>query len=484
MGSTYKGNDRALIGFILGLLGFWLFAQTMLNINVEMGKQLSISSSVLNLAVAAAALFSGLFVVVAGNLADRFGRVRILRWGYLFGVIGGGLVACTMPGRLAVPLLIAGRIFQGLSIACIMPSSLALVKVYWSGAARQRAVSLWSMGTWGGAGFSSLLGGFLLASIGWRAIFGLAVLGCVLGYFLTRDIPESKEEHRGGQGMDWLGLVIFIVTIFSLQLVATQGSSWGWTSWLTIMLLALAVVGVVWFVFAEKRATRPFVDINLFRNGTYLGATLSNFILNAVAGILIVSLNLMQMAAGASAATAGCLTIGYAVAIVLLIRMGERLLRRFGPRRPMVWGCLIVCVSIVLLMNTHVMSDTYMVLAAIAYTLFGVGLAFYATPSTDAALGNLPLAQAGAGAGIYKMASSLGAAFGVAISSTIYTSLNMRVSPSSMLDEVITFVGRQDNVVLRDSAFWALLFNLVCVLLAVVVIFLTVPKGKKVEVKS
>ena len=175
MGSTYKGNDRALIGFILGLLGFWLFAQTMLNINVEMGKQLSISSSVLNLAVAAAALFSGLFVVVAGNLADRFGRVRILRWGYLFGVVGGGLVACTMPGRLAVPLLIAGRIFQGLSIACIMPSSLALVKVYWSGAARQRAVSLWSMGTWGGAGFSSLLGGFLLASIGWRAIFGLAV---------------------------------------------------------------------------------------------------------------------------------------------------------------------------------------------------------------------------------------------------------------------------------------------------------------------
>lgn len=113
MGSTYKGNDRALIGFILGLLGFWLFAQTMLNINVEMGKQLSISSSVLNLAVAAAALFSGLFVVVAGNLADRFGRVRILRWGYLFGVVGGGLVACTMPGRLAVPLLIAGRIFQG-----------------------------------------------------------------------------------------------------------------------------------------------------------------------------------------------------------------------------------------------------------------------------------------------------------------------------------------------------------------------------------
>ena len=76
MEQTYNGKYKALIGFILGLLGFWLFAQTMLNINVEMGKQLSISSSILNLAVAAAALFSGLFVVVAGNLADRFGADR------------------------------------------------------------------------------------------------------------------------------------------------------------------------------------------------------------------------------------------------------------------------------------------------------------------------------------------------------------------------------------------------------------------------
>ncbi len=240
----------------------------------------------------------------------------------------------------------------------------------------------------------------------------------------------------------------------------------------------------MWFVIAEKHVAKPFVDIKLFSNSTYLGATVSNFILNAVAGVLIVSLNLMQLAAGASAATACYLTIGYAVAIVLLIRMGERLLRRFGARRPMVWGCLIVAVSIILLMSTNTMSGTYMVLAAIAYTLFGVGLAFYATPSTDAALGNLPMSQAGSGAGIYKMASSLGAAFGVAISSTIFTTLNMRLSPSSILDEVITFVGRQDNVVLRDSAFWALLFNLLCVLLAMEVIMLTVPKGKKAEAKA
>lgn len=62
------------------------------------------------------------------------------------------------------------------------------------------------------------------------------------------------------------------------------------------------------------------------------------------------------------------------------------------------------------------MADTYKILAIAAYTLFGLGLAFYATPSTDAALANLPDDRAGSESGIYKVASSLGASLGVAIS--------------------------------------------------------------------
>src|SRR5690606_40937297 len=67
--------------------------------------------------------------------------------------------------------------------------------------------------------------------------------------------------------------------------------------------------------------------------------------------------------------------------------------------------CLVVLVSILLLMATHTLQWQYAILAAVAYSLFGLGLAFYATPSTDAALTNLPGDQAGAGSGIYKMAS-------------------------------------------------------------------------------
>ncbi len=142
----------------------------------------------------------------------------------------------------------------------------------------------------------------------------------------------------------------------------------------------------------------------------------------------------------------------------------------------MIWGCIIVGISIALLLPTNLMTNTYKILAVISYTLFGVGLAFYATPSTDAALSNLPEAQAGAGSGIYKMASSLGAAFGVAISAGIFVGLSSIDTPASMLDNVISFTGRQDNVAIRQAAIIALLFNLLMVIVAIVAIIKTIPK--------
>ena len=167
----YRGNDTLLLGIILGVLAFWLFAQTTLNIAPAMAADFDITTSVMNIAVSITALFSGIFIVVVGGLADRVGRVKVLMWGFILGIIGSLLVGLAPAGRLAVPLLMLGRIGQGLSAAFIMPASLALIKAYWDGAARQRAVSLWSMGSWGGSGFAALFGGLIADNIGWRWIF-------------------------------------------------------------------------------------------------------------------------------------------------------------------------------------------------------------------------------------------------------------------------------------------------------------------------
>ena len=142
----------------------------------------------------------------------------------------------------------------------------------------------------------------------------------------------------------------------------------------------------------------------------------------------------------------------------------------------MIWGSLIVGLSIALLMPTNLLLGQYKILAIVAYTLFGLGLAFYATPSTDAALSNLPDDQAGSGSGIYKMASSLGASFGVAISAAIFTAFSANDASIQWLSGVITFAGRQDNVAIRQAALIALGFNLLMAVVAIISIMLTIPQ--------
>jgi hypothetical protein len=116
----------------------------------------------------------------------------------------------------------------------------------------------------------------------------------------------------------------------------------------------------------------------------------------------------------------------------------------------------------------------HMIAAFAGFTLFGIGLGLYATPSTDAALSNVPADKAGAASGIYKMASSLGAALGVAVSAAIFTALSGLEGELIPLSDV--FLGRTDNIDIRFAGAVALLFNVLMVAVAMVAIGRTVPR--------
>ncbi|MGN6486866.1 MAG: MFS transporter [Devosia sp.] len=478
---AYRGTARLLYGIILGVLAFWLFAQTTLNISPTMAADLQVDQSFMNIAVSITALFSGIFIVVIGGLADRVGRVRILVWGFVLSIIGSLLVGLAPSGAMGATFLMLGRICQGLSGAFVMPSSLALVKAYWDGAERQRAVSLWSMGSWGGSGFAALFGGLMAENVGWRWIFIIAAMVSLVGLLMVRGTPESKVTQTEGYRFDLPGVFTFMVAMVALQTFSTQGGAWGWTSLPTLTLLVVAVVFGVIFYLIESNNPNAFVQFRLFRNLTFTGATISNLLLNATAGIIMVAMLVLQEGGAMTAQKAGLLTLGYAITILVFIRVGEKLLQRYGPRKPMLWGSYIVGLSILLLMPTNLLLGTYSVLAVVAFALFGLGLAFYATPSTDAALSNLPDDQGGAGSGIYKMASSLGASFGVAISAAIYTAIAGEPVGVPWIEGVITFAGNQENLASREAAFFAMAANLVMVVAAVVSIVMTVPPGKSDE---
>jgi len=474
IGTNYRGTNKLIVGIVLAVITFWLFAQTTLNISPEMGADLKISHNLNNIAVSITALFSGIFIVVSGGLADRMGRVKMTYIGLLLSIVGSLLIVIS-PSGTAV-FLMAGRILQGLSAACIMPATLALMQAYFAGKERQRALSFWSIGSWGGSGLCSLFGGLIASTIGWRWIFVLSIIVAVISYLLLMGTPESKVVTTGKKPFDWAGLIVFIIAMLALNIVIGQGSSLGWLSPAVLIGIAIFIIFTIAFFRIETNSQNSFVDLTLFNNKTFSGATLSNFLLNGAAGTLLVSLALVQREAGLSSLQSGLITVGYLVAILSTIRVGEKLLQKMGPKKPMLLGCFITGIGILLTSFTFLLAKEYIVVAFIGFTLFGVGLGFYATPSTDAALSNVPGDKAGSASGIYKMASSLGAAFGVAISAAIFYGLSKMNGTPPM---AAIFMGRTDNIVVRYAAGLGLLFNVFMVIVAIIAIMITVPSVNK-----
>jgi len=467
----YRGTDTLIFGIVIAVFTFWLFAQSTLNIAPAIRDSLAISESLSNTAISISALFSGIFIVVAGGLADRFGRVKLTNVGLALSAIGSLLIALSPAGTAT--LLIAGRAIQGLSAACIMPATLALMKAYFDGQERQRALSYWSIGSWGGGGASALFGGLVAASLGWRSIFWLSILAAIVSFLLIRGTPESKITSSNVTRFDWYGFAAFTVGMVAVNLVIGQRAVLGWRSPAVIALTVLFIVAAVLFFKIESDNPNGFVDLTLFRNKTYTGATLSNFLINGAAGTLLVALSLVQQEAGLSSLQSGLLTVGYLVAILSTIRVGEKLLRRMGPRQPILIGCGITATGILFTSCTFLLARQYMIAAFVGFALFGVGLGVYATPSTDAALSNVPQDKAGAASGVYKMASSLGAAFGVAVSAALFTGLATVGAGFGLSD---LFLGRTDNVDVRFAAAIALLFNVLMAIVALLAIAVTVPR--------
>ena len=177
METSYKGTDKMIIGIVFGVITFWLFAQAMVNVVPAVQEDLGISLGTVNIAISLTALFSGMFIVAAGGLADKIGRKKIAYIGFILSIVGS---LCLVFAQGA-GLLITGRIIQGISAACIMPSTIALMKAYFEGADRQRALSFWSIGSWGGSGVASFAGGAIATYMGWRWIFVFSILFAIAG---------------------------------------------------------------------------------------------------------------------------------------------------------------------------------------------------------------------------------------------------------------------------------------------------------------
>src|SRR5690554_755343 len=121
-------------------------------------------------------------------------------------------------------------------------------------------------------------------SVGWRWIFFVSATLSLIGMLMIRGTPESKAATQGSRKFDYAGVITFMIMMVALQVLATQGAELGWTSLMSLMLLAISIIFGFFFFRIEFRIPNAFVDFKLFKNLTFTGATISNLLLNATAG--------------------------------------------------------------------------------------------------------------------------------------------------------------------------------------------------------
>jgi DHA2 family multidrug resistance protein-like MFS transporter len=401
---------------VLAILTFWLFAQSMVNIIPSMQKDFRATPSILSIATSLTSLFCGLFIVVGGGFADKLGRKKVTYIGLIISIIAS--IALIVTSNATV--LMVSRALQGFSAALIMPATLSLIRTNFEDAERQRALSYWSFGSWGGGGITTFVGGAIATYLGWQWIFIFSTVIAFIAMYLLKDIEEAKDYKTAKKHFDYIGFVIFLVTLLMINIVITQGSTLGWTSVPVVSMIAASIILTIVFYFYERGKSYQFIDFKLFKSKEYTGSVVTNFLQNGIAGTIVVANTYMQVARGFSSFQTGLLTIGNVVALLLMIRVGEKMLQKQGAKRPMVQGIIIAALGMSCGALTFLPDLAYIIIVFIGFLIAGIGIGMYATPSIDTSLVTVQKGKVGKGSGIYKMASSLGYSFGIAISTAVY----------------------------------------------------------------
>ncbi|HCT8478068.1 TPA: MFS transporter [Staphylococcus aureus] len=427
-------RSNIIIAIMLAALTYWLFAQSFINIGPLVGQTYQTSPAVLNLSISLTSFATGIFMVAAGDIADKIGQLRMTYMGLIISMFASLLLIISD----ITALLIIGRILQGLSAAILLPSTVGVLNNQFKGDHLRRAISYLMISTVGGIGLAGVIGGLIATNFGWQTNFIISIVIAFIAILLLKGTPEKVSQHSHRHPFDYKGMSIFAVMIGSFTLLLTQGFEQGWFSTFSIICLSIFSITTLIFIIIERRHEVPFIDFSVLRNRPFIGAFLNNFVLNSGLGVTVVFFIYAQTHLGLSAAQSGLVTLPYAIVAVAMIRLGEKATLRFGGKLMLIIGPLFPVIGITIISMTSLQPSQYIIAVVIGFVICAIGNGLVATPGLTIAIFSMPNEKVGLATGLYKMSGTLGGAFGIALSTTVFSMLQLNYTPS--VAATVTFI--------------------------------------------
>jgi EmrB/QacA subfamily drug resistance transporter len=319
--------------------------------------------------------------------------------------------------------LVLGRVAMGVSAAAVYPATLALlVSTFPDRRERATAIGIWSAVTGLSVAIGPVSGGLLLEHFAWGSVFlvnlPLAAVAVVAGRVLLTESADPRPRR-----FDLVGAAASVVGTGLLVLTTIEAPGWGWGSPATVAGYLGAALALAFFVTWELRSPAPLLDVRLFtdrRVSVGSGAIALAFF--SLFGFIFLITQYFQAVRGYDTLTAGLATLPFALVIAPVSPLAILAVRAVGTKLVVAAGLLTMAAGFVVAAGSS-LESAYWGRIVVAMVLMAAGLGLVTGPATEAVMGALRSAEAGAGSAVNDTVREVGGTLGVAVVGSVLSTV-------------------------------------------------------------
>jgi EmrB/QacA subfamily drug resistance transporter len=416
-GARRHANPVLVLLIIAGAQLMVVLDGTIVNVALpSMGEYFGKNQTDMTWALNSYSLAFGGLLLLGGRSGDILGRRRMFIVG-LFLFTSGSFLA-----GIAVnfPMLLVGRVVQGLGGAISAPTALSLItNEFEEGPERTRALAVYAAVSGAGAALGLLAGGVLTNYFSWRWVLFVNVpIGVILmvGAFLYL---HQTERLKGK--FDFLGAAMSVAGMVSLVYGFIHVAHDGWGNTETFVVFTASVLLLVGFGLYEAFGTdSPMMPMRIFENGSRLGTYLVMLVVGAAMfGMFYFITFFIQGVRDYSALKTGFAFLPVAFVIGITSQIVSKLLPRYGPKALIVIGTSILTIAMLWLSTVDAHSSFVGVLLP-GELVLALAMGFLFVPLTTVAVSKVADTDAGLASALLNVGQQVGGAIGLSVLATVF----------------------------------------------------------------
>lgn len=349
-------------------------------------------------------------LVIAGRLGDRYGHPGLL----FAGVLGFGAASAGIALAPGVGWVIGLRAAQGVFGALLQPATLALLRLTYPADRLGTPVAIRTSAIAVAAGTGPVLGGVLVAHVGWRAVFWVNAPIALLIAALTLAVRPPAPERTGSQRLNLTGAALLATALVVLVHTLAGVPAHRWTAASTLLGLAAATGLAAVLVSHERRTAHPIVPHAVARS-VPVAASMAILLVTTAGlfGALFTATFYLQDVLRLDPLASGLRVLPLTALMLLGAPLAGTALRRYGPRRSAIAGTSLVVLGIAGLSRLDPAS-TWMATGA-TFAVLGAGFATVMVTATGTVVGDAPPGYAGVVGGLKQTSMNIGPTLGIAV---------------------------------------------------------------------